>query len=123
MGRKTPLRKISVNGRTFQWKADWVYFVGRRTVRLRVWGGDKTSQVLHANLVATFHGFQAAVDRGEIQLPTHVEDTTYIRPHEVCTLIEYALSHGWNPQASGKPYCLTSADTAPSADLALVDIQ
>ena len=123
MGRKPSLRTISINGATFRWKADWAYIEGRRTIWLRVWGGDKTSQALHAHLVATFHGFHATVERGEVQLPMHVEDTTYIQPREVRTVIEYGLSHGWNPQASGKPFCLSSADVGPSADLALVDIQ
>lgn len=117
------LRTITINGVPFRWIADWGYDErGVRTVRLRVWGGDKTRQALHAHLVATFHGLRQVVARGEIPLPTTVVDDTNIRPREVRALIEYGLVHGWNPQASGKPFCLTAADPSPSDDLTLVDI-
>jgi hypothetical protein len=123
MGRKrVKLRTITINGVPFHWIADWSYAEGVRIVRLRVWGGDKTRQTLHAHLVATFHGLREAVARGDGRLPTTIVDTSYIAPREVRTLIEYGLAHGWDPQASGKPFCLTEADPSPSGELVLKDI-
>ncbi len=118
-----PLRTITIEGRAFRWIADWIDIEGRRTIRLRVWGGTKTSQALQAHLVATFREFRAAVERGEILRRTAVVDDTYIRPRDVRAAIEYALAHGWDPRASGQPFRLTAADASPSDDLAFVDIQ
>ncbi len=117
-----PLRTITIEGRAFRWTADWTTIEGRRTVRLRVWGGDKTSRMLQAYLIATFRGFGAAVERGDIPLATSVVDDTYIRPRDVRAAIEYALAHGWDPRARGQPFRLTAADASPSDDLAFADI-
>jgi hypothetical protein len=123
MTRKTALRTITVDGVSYRWKADWVYIAGQvRTVRLRIWGGDKTRQALHAHLVGTFHGFRTAVAAGRIPKGSPVVDTTYVEPREVRAVIVHALGRGWSPQSSGQPFCLGAADPGPSADLAFVDI-
>jgi hypothetical protein len=127
MSHKMPLRTIVVQGATFHWKADWVYVEGIRTVRLRVWGGDKTSRQLHAHLIATFHTFRARVARGEIEVGwlnyLYALDTAYVQPRDVRAIIEYALGHGWDPHTSGTPFCLGASDPSPSEELALVDIR
>lgn len=98
---KRELRKITVNGATFFWSADWTYIrVGeevynvQRTIHLRIWGDDKRSRPLYVDL----HG-----PRGD--------DWTYVLPHQVRAVIEYGLAHGWDPTTItwGEPYWLTGA--------------
>lgn len=111
MGRSLALRSMTVGETTFRWKADWVYISGRRTVRLRVWGGDKTNQALHAQLVANYRGVLEQIKRGELSPGATIVDDIYIQPREVRIVIEYGLAHGWNPHAHGKPFRLTASNT------------
>jgi len=116
------LRKIAVDGIVYQWKADWTYRTGIRTILLRVWGGDKTSQALHADMVTDWIGFAevmaAARERGET-LVDMVVDTSYVMPSDVRAIIEYGLVQGWDPRARGKPFVLTLVDRPSRQGLSL----
>jgi hypothetical protein len=124
MGRRG-LRRITVRGAVYRWQADWTYRADVRTLLLRIWGGDKTSQALHADLTTDWSGYAehiaAARGRGESP-PALVVDTSYVMPRDVRAIIEYGLAHGWDPTARGKPFLLTQADTPTLQGLKLTGV-
>lgn len=120
--RMRGLRKITVDDIVYRWKADWTYPAGVRTLHLRVWGGDKTNQALHANLTTDWSGFaeamKAARERGETPYEG-VIDCSFVMPRDVRAIIGYGLAHGWNPSARGGPFVVTPADTPLPEGLSL----
>ncbi|WP_433607028.1 hypothetical protein ACQP2P_31650 [Dactylosporangium sp. CA-139114] len=83
------LRTLHLGQRDFLWRAAvwYVPVVGaepHRTVRVRVWGGGKNGRVLQAHLQ-----------------PAEPDDSCFATPKDVRAIVEYALEHGWRPEARG----------------------
>lgn len=119
MGKRHPLRRIIVHNRIFHWRATWGNGEGaggERILHLRVWGGDKMSCPLDADL------FNLSRLQRSIDLPWAAwTDDSYIMPKDVRAVIEYGLAHGWDPAGRGAPFRLTSADALVLDELALTD--
>ena len=108
---KRELRKITVAGATFVWNADWTYIkVGeesysfRRTIHLHIRGATNRSQPLYVDLCGPIG-----------------DDHAYVLPRQVRAVIEYGLTHGWDPTTQGGPFWLTGADTPVLDGLVITD--
>ena len=101
MSGRRRLRLLHLGSRTFTWHAAVWCGSGRGVcaVRLRVWGG-KTGQVLQADLVSTMF----------LALPADCVHDGGPTPGTVRTIIEYALSRGWDPATRGGSFVLTGQD-------------
>jgi hypothetical protein len=73
---------------------------------VRVWGGGKNSQVLQADLVS-----KAILPWG------CATDDAYPTPKDVRSVIDYALTQGWNPDLAGGTFFLSESEHASSFEL------
>ncbi|MEU7868999.1 hypothetical protein [Dactylosporangium sp. NPDC049140] len=83
------LRTLHVGPRDFLWRAAVRYGPAaggglHRTVRVRVWDGGKNGRVLQAHLQ-----------------PAAPDESCFATPRDVRAVVEYALGHGWRPEARG----------------------
>ena len=109
---KTRLRRLHVNGRTCTWTASICHIPGEldchRGIRLRVWGSGKNGQALQADLLSkTQPGPWGAC----------ATDDAYPTSGDVRAVIDYALTHGWQPNAVGGTFPLTESAHAATFDL------
>lgn len=81
------LRRLHVDGREYTWRAEIRHVSEPREIRVRVWGAGKNSQALEVDLSSP-------------------DDFMYPEPADVRTLIETALTSGWNPSALGGTFTL-----------------
>ena len=101
---KTRLRKLHANSREFTWTSQIHHVTGRdchRCVRLRAWGAGKNSQALQADLLS-----KAVLPWG------CATDDSYPTPMDVRAVIDYALTHGWDPDLTGGTFFLAESDHA-----------
>jgi len=104
------LRSLRIGDARYRWTAELCNYrdVGldyHRFVRVRVWGGGKNSQVLHADLEST---------SGPGPWGSGVTDVAYPTPKDVRAIVDYALAHGWDPSVKGGRY-----ELRPDAGLAV----
>lgn len=88
------IRKIVVDNREFNWKADWEWVAlpgVTRLLKFRAWRGTGRGSTLRAKLVA-----EPASD-------------AYIEPKIAAALIRAALAAGWQPDATNKDYLLVGS--------------
>ncbi|WTY89366.1 hypothetical protein OG589_03020 [Sphaerisporangium sp. NBC_01403] len=78
-----------------------------RCIRLRVWGAGKNSRVLQADLLS-----KAVLPWG------CATDGTYPTPKDVRTVIDYALTLGWDPDLVGGTFFLSENEHASEFELA-----
>jgi hypothetical protein len=102
-----------IGPRRFAWVVETRYAPERTDrrpyARLRIWGSDKTSRMLRADLVPL------SWVPGRPRLPG---------PRQVRAIIDYALGHGWQPEVPGTPFVLTHSKHGAGLSLmafALVD--
>ncbi|WP_143591700.1 hypothetical protein [Thermoactinospora rubra] len=105
------LRKLYANGREFAWTGQIYHVIGERhchrCVRVRVWGAGKNSRVLQADLLS------------KADLPWGCRtDSSYPTPKDVRNVIDYALTHGWNPDLGGGTFFLSEREHASAFELA-----
>jgi hypothetical protein len=96
----------------FVWKADIVHVSGERDchrcIRLRVWGGGKNSRALQVDLLSKSWGSAWGAC---------TVDGAYPQPQDVRAVIDYALSHGWDPRHIGGTFVLTERVHAAAFEL------
>lgn len=98
------MRQLHLGGRTFAWHVAATggnCYCEVSAYRLRIWGAGQASRALRVDLVST--AWLAPPEAG-------VLDGGYPTPARVRTVIEYALSRGWDPTARGGSFVLTEAD-------------
>ncbi|WP_433436961.1 hypothetical protein [Nonomuraea sp. CA-141351] len=99
------LRKLYAGGREFVWSGRLYHVAGdrdcHRCVRLRVWGAGKNSHALEADLLS-----KAILPWG------CATDGSYPTPQDVRNVIDYALTHGWDPGLVGGTFFLSERDHA-----------
>ncbi len=116
MSRGRGLRKITIEGTVFHWKAEWFYIGWDRIIMMKAWGGDKTSrplEVLLSSPTAAAWPLRHAFDT----------ESSYVLPHQVRTIILCALEHGWLPHTRGQPYYLEMGAAVDLGNLTVVDIE
>lgn len=105
------LRKLYAGGREFVWRGQIYHVAGERDchrcIRLRVWGAGKNSCVLQADLLS-----KAVLPWG------CATDSTYPTPKDVRRVIDYALTHGWDPDLAGGDFFLSENEHASDFELA-----
>jgi hypothetical protein len=105
------LRKLYAGGREFVWMGRIYHVAGERDchrcIRLRVWGAGKNSRVLQADLLS-----KAVLPWG------CATDCTYPTPKDVRRVINYALTHGWDPGLVGGAFFLSENEHASEFELA-----
>jgi hypothetical protein len=112
---KSRLRKLHIDDREYVWKADVRAAAGpdghrHRCIRIRVWGGDKTSCVLQADVT-------------ERSRPTQTEESyPYPTASDVHTLIDHGLRTGWAPATRGGTFQITSGADVALPGLVLTDL-
>ncbi len=108
---KERLRKLYVDGREFVWRGRIHHVAGERDrhrcVRVRVWGAGKNSRALQADLLS-----KAVLPWG------CATDSSYPCPKDVRTVIDYALTHGWEPGLTGGTFFLSESEHASAFELA-----
>lgn len=101
------LRKLSVSGREFTWSGRVLHVAGKRDchrcVRLRIWGAGKNGWALQADLLS-----KAVLPWG------CATDGAYPHPADVRKVVEYALTHGWDPGPAGGTFFLNEAGHGPA---------
>lgn len=102
---RTRLRRLHAGGREFAWTAQINHVAGERDchrcVRLRVWGAGKNGRVLQADLLST-----AVLPWG------CATDCAYPTPKDVRRVVDYALTHGWDPDLAGGTFFLSESEHA-----------
>lgn len=107
---KRRLRKLYADGREFVWTSQIHHVSGtdcHRCIRVRVWGAGKNSRVLQADLVS-----KAVLPWG------CATDDSYPTPKDVRTVIDYALTHGWDPNLIRGTFFLSESEHASAFELA-----
>jgi hypothetical protein len=107
---KHKLRRVVVQDRLFWWVADWFYHPDQsRILRVRIWGRDKQSRPLRANLTSKW-----------IEYPAY---GSYPLPSDISAVIIYALAHGWKPDEHGEAHWLTEGqDQLELGNFLLTDV-
>ncbi len=106
MGRvRARLRTLYAGGRELVWIAETNHVRGdrdcHRCIRLRVWGAGKNSQKLLVDLLS------------KSVLPWGcATDCVYPTPKDVRRVVDYALTHGWDPSLVGGTYFLSEREHA-----------
>lgn len=103
------LRKLYADGREFVWTSQIHHVTGtdcHRCTRLRVRGAGKNSRVLQADLVS-----KAVLPWG------CATDGSHPTPKDVRTVIDYALTHGWEPNLDKGTFLLTESEHASAFEL------
>ncbi|MFJ8577582.1 integrase [Micromonospora sp. NPDC093277] len=97
---------MRIDARTFVWCAEIGHVQGsgdcHRYIRLRAWGGGKTSQALQADLLSAAWGLPWGC----------ATDVSYPTPANVRAVIGYALRHGWQPETRGGTFVLSEHEHA-----------
>lgn len=112
---KSRLRKLHIDGREYTWKADVRAAPGpdgrrHRCIRIRVWGGGKTSCALQADLI-------------ENGRPGQTEESyPYPAAADVRVLIDYGLRAGWGPGDLGGTFQVTSQADVTLPGFVLTDV-
>jgi len=95
------LRKLRVEGRDFVWKAEIRHVDGsgrcHRCIRVRVWGGGKSSRPLQVDLLSKSWALPWGC----------ATDTSYPTPADIRAIIGHGLALGWDPDARGGAFVLT----------------
>ncbi|MGS2648095.1 hypothetical protein [Streptosporangium sp. G12] len=108
---RTRLRKLYAGGREFVWAGKIHHVAGERDchrcVRLRVWGAGKNNRALQADLLS-----KAVLPWG------CATDGAYPTSMDVRTVIDYALTHGWDPDLVGGTFFLSENEHASEFELA-----
>ncbi|AWS41498.1 hypothetical protein [Streptosporangium sp. 'caverna'] len=109
---KTRLRMLRVGDRGCAWTARICHVKGEvdchRSIRLRVWGAGKNSRALQVDLVSKFWpGPWGAC----------ATDNAYPTSKDVREVVDYALEHGWEPDAVGGTFSLTESEHAMAFEL------
>jgi hypothetical protein len=109
---KTRLRKLYVGGRSCTWSARVCHLQGEadchRGIRLRVWGAGKNSRVLQVDLLSKTWPAPWGVC---------ATDGAYPTSKDVRAVIDYALRHGWEPDAIGGRFLLTEGEHGEAFEL------
>jgi hypothetical protein len=104
---RTRLRKLHGSGREFTWAARISHVPGdgdcHRCIRVRIWGAGKNSRALEVDLLSKSWGSPWTAC---------ATDGAYPTSGDVRGIIDYALSHGWNPDLVGGTYLLTEREHA-----------
>lgn len=110
---RTRLRKLHTGGRDFVWKAQICHVTGdsdcHRCIRVRVWGAGKNSRALQADLLSKSWGSPWSACAA---------DGAYPAPQDVRSVIDYALTHGWDPDLVGGTVVLSESEHASRFELA-----
>lgn len=108
---KERLRKLYADRWEFVWTGRVHHVAGERDchrcVRVRVWGAGKNSRALQADLLS-----KAVLPWG------CASDSSYPTPKDVRTVIDYALTHDWNPDLTGGTFFLNESEHASAFELA-----
>jgi hypothetical protein len=112
---KSRLRKLHIDGWEYTWKADVRAAPGpdgrrHRCIRIRVWGGGKTSCALQADVIENF------------RLGQTEESYPYPAAADVGVLIDYGLRAGWVPAAPGGTFQITSEADVTLPGFVLTDV-
>ena len=106
---------MHIDGREYTWKADVRAAPGpdrrrHRCIRIRIWGGGKTSSVLQ-------------VDVTERPQPAPAgESYPYPAAADVRALIDHGLRAGWVPQQRGGTFQITSGADVTLPGFVLTDL-
>lgn len=79
-----------------------------RSIRLRVWGAGKNSRALQVDLVSKYWPAPWGPCATDDSHPTS---------RDVREVVEYALDHGWEPDAVGGTFLLTESEHAAAFEL------
>jgi hypothetical protein len=110
-GMRTRLRMLRIGDRGYTWTARLCHVKGEadchRGVRLRVWGAGKNSQMLQVDLVSKPWSAPWGC----------ATDNSYPTSKDVREVVDYALEHGWEPDAVGGTFLLTESEHATAFEL------
>lgn len=109
---RTRLRALRVGDRGCTWTANIDHLPKdgdcHRCIRLRVWGAGKNSRALQVDLLST----TPPGPWGRC-----ATDTAYPTSRDVRVVIDYALTHGWEPDEVGGTFLLTESEHAADFEL------
>ena len=104
---RTRRRQLRVDAKPFVWRAEIHHAQGsgdcHRCIRVRAWGGGKTSQALEADLLSLTWPAPCGAC---------ATDGAYPAPGDVRAVIRYALEHGWQPELRGGTFVLSELEHA-----------
>jgi hypothetical protein len=112
---RSRLRKLHIDGREYVWKADVRAAPGPdgrrcRCIRIRIWGGGKTSCALQADVTERSRPAQAE------------ESYPYPTASDVHALIDHGLRTGWDPATRGGTFQVTSGADVTLPGFVLTDL-
>lgn len=113
---RTRLRKLNLPGHSYTWRAEIRCVQGEgdchRCIRVRIWGAGKTSRVLQADLLSKSWPAPSGAC---------ATDDAYPTTSDVRSIVEHALTEGWDPDLAGGTFLFTEAARWESPAFLLTD--